>query len=48
MTMAKKDGKVVGQSAYEISKDGKTLTAKVKGIDASGREFEQVIVFDHE
>lgn len=44
--MAKKDGKVIGQSAYEVSRDGKTLTAKIKGIDAKGAEFEQVIVFD--
>ena len=47
-TVAKKDGKVVGQSRYEVSSDGKTLTAKVKGIDASGAEFEQVIVFDRQ
>jgi hypothetical protein len=47
-TVAKKDGKVVGQSRYEVSNDGKTLTAKVKGIDASGAEFGQVIVFDRE
>jgi hypothetical protein len=31
-----------------VSPDGKTLTAKLKGIDASGAEFEQVIVFDRE
>ena len=43
-TVAKKDGKVVGHSIYEISSDGKMLTAKVKGVDASGAEFEQVIV----
>ncbi len=43
---AKKDGKVIGQSAYEVSSDGKTLTAKIKGVDAKGAEFEQVIVFD--
>jgi len=46
--VAKKDGKVAGQSSYEVSSDGKTLTATVKGIDAKGRPFEQVIVFDHE
>jgi hypothetical protein len=44
--VAKKDGKVVGESTYEVSKDGKTLTSKVKGTDAKGRQFEQVIVFD--
>ncbi|MGH9767828.1 MAG: hypothetical protein ACREAB_10380 [Blastocatellia bacterium] len=46
--VAKKDGKVVGESMYEVSKDGKTLTSKVKGTDAKGRQFEQVIVFDRE
>lgn len=47
-SVGKKDGKVVGQSTYEISSDGNTLTAKIKGIDASGSTFEQVIVFDRE
>jgi hypothetical protein len=46
--VAKKDGKVVGEGVYKVSADGKTLTAKVKGFDASGVEFEQVIVFDRE
>ena len=46
--VAKKDGKVVGESTYEVSKDGKTLTSIVKGTDAKGRQFEQVIVFDRE
>jgi hypothetical protein len=46
--VAKKDGKVVGQGSYKVSTDGKRLTAKMKGIDASGAEFEQVIVFDRE
>ena len=47
-TVGKKDGKVLGQSTYEISSDGNTLTAKIKGVDASGSTFEQVIVFDRE
>ncbi|HXG64357.1 MAG TPA: hypothetical protein VNO70_04570 [Blastocatellia bacterium] len=47
-TTAMKDGKVIGRGAYEVSSDGKTLTARIKGIDASGAEFEQVIVFDRE
>src|SRR5262245_23693788 len=47
-TVARKDGKVIGQSTYEISSDGKTMTAKVKGFDAAGAEFQQVIVFDRE
>ncbi len=47
-TTAMKDGRVVGESSYDLSSDGKILTAKVKGIDASGSPFEQVIVFDRE
>jgi hypothetical protein len=46
--VARKDGSVVGESKYEVSKDGKTLTATVKGVDARGRSFEQIIVFDRE
>lgn len=47
-TVAKKDGQVVGQSTYEVSSDATTLTAKLKGSDASGASFEQVIVFDRQ
>jgi hypothetical protein len=46
--VAKKDGSVIGESKYEVSKDRKELTATVKGVDAKGRSFEQVIVFDRE
>ena len=45
-TVAKKDGQVVGNGAYEVSSDGRTLTATVAGIDGAGARFEQVIVFD--
>ena len=45
-TVAKKDGQVVGDGTYEVSSDGKTLTATVAGIDGAGARFEQVIVFD--
>jgi hypothetical protein len=45
-TMAKKDGHVVGRGNYEVSPDRATLTATVGGIDAAGKPFEQVIVFD--
>lgn len=45
-TVAKKDGQVVGEATYEVSADGKTLTATVAGVDGSGKRFEQVIVFD--
>lgn len=47
-SVAKTGGRVVGQSTYEVSGDGKELTARVKGVDASGAEFEQVIVFDRD
>ena len=47
-SVAKKDGTVIGAGRYEVSSDGKTLTSKVKGTDAKGRQFEQVIVFDRE
>ena len=45
-TIAKSKGAQVGRQTYEVSADGKTLTAKVSGVDASGRRFDQVIVFD--
>jgi hypothetical protein len=47
-TVARKDGKPVGQSTYEVSTDGKTLTTRIKGIDASGGSFEQVIVLERQ
>jgi hypothetical protein len=47
-TVAKKDGRKVGDGTYEVSSDGKTLTATVAGIDAAGARFEQVIVFDRD
>lgn len=45
-TIARKDGQVVGEGTYEVSRDGTTLTATVAGIDGKGSRFEQVIVFD--
>ena len=45
-TVARKDGQVVGDGRYEVSSDGKTLTATVAGTDGAGARFEQVIVFD--
>ncbi len=41
-----KDGAVLGRSTYAVSPDGTTMTATVSGIDAAGKEFDQVIVFD--
>jgi hypothetical protein len=47
-TVAMKEGELVGHGRYEVSGDGQTLTAKVSGIDSSGKPFSQVIVFDRE
>jgi hypothetical protein len=43
---AKRDGVALGRGSYEVAEDGRTLTATVNGIDASGKAFDQVIVFD--
>lgn len=45
-TVARKDGQVVGEGTYEVSNDGKTLTATIAGTDGAGARFEQVVVFD--
>ena len=47
-TEARKDGRPVGSGTYAVSDDGRTLTATVAGIDAAGKAFDQVIVFDRE
>lgn len=44
----KKDGQLLSQGTCEVCADGKTLTAKVSGIDAAGKSFGQVIVFEGE
>ena len=44
--VGKKDGEVVSRGSYEVSDDGLTLTATVSGLDAGGRPFDQVVVFD--
>jgi hypothetical protein len=46
--VATKDGVTVGRGLYEVSEDGQTLTATMSGFDASGRAFDQVIVFDRD
>lgn len=43
---ATKDGAMMGHGSYDVSDDGNTMTATVKGIDGNGKAFEQVIVFD--
>ena len=42
----KKGGKAVGTSSRTVSKDGKTLTSKIKVTTAKGEESESVTVFD--
>lgn len=39
-------GAQVGEQSYEVSEDGKTLVARVSGIDANGSSFEQVIILE--
>ena len=45
-TIATKDGATMGHGSYDVSEDGNTMTATVRGIDGRGNGFEQVIVFD--
>ena len=45
-TVGKKDGTVVGYGTYAVSDDDAMMTATVRGTDAKGESFEQVIVFD--
>ena len=39
---------MIGRATYEVSEDNRMLTATVSGVDASGKVFDQVIVFDRE
>ena len=47
-TIGKRGDQTLGRGTYEVSADGRTLTAKVFGTDAQGAAFEQEIVFDRE
>jgi len=47
-TIGQRGEVILGRGTYEVSADGRTLTAKVFGIDAQGAAFEQEIVFDRE
>jgi hypothetical protein len=47
-TVGLANGTEVGRARYEVSEDGRTMTATVSGIDANGKTFDQVIVFDRE
>ena len=46
VSSASKDGAEVGRGSYDVAEDGNTMSATVRGIDGSGKPFEQVIVFD--
>ena len=45
-SVQKKAGKEVGKSKRTVSADGKVLTLVSKGHDASGAEYDDVMVFD--
>src|SRR5581483_5308538 len=45
---SKKDGHIVGQASYVVSRDGRSLTATVSGVDAKQRVFQTRMVFDRE
>src|SRR2546428_3306137 len=47
-TSAKRDGQPLGQGSYEGADDNRVLTATVRGVDAAGKPFAQVIVFDRD
>ena len=47
-TVVTQNGKIIGESTFEVTSDGKTLTATLKGVDGSGANFEQTIVCDRE
>jgi hypothetical protein len=42
----REDGSVVGEGVYEVSKDGKTLTATTSGFDTQLRQFKMRTVWD--
>ena len=45
-SVQKKGGKVIGESTRSVSKDGKELTLKSKGVGADGVQFDNVMVYD--
>jgi hypothetical protein len=47
-TIGKLNGTVMGRAAYEVAEDGTTMTATISGVDAAGKSFEQVVVFERE
>lgn len=47
-SLGRRNGLDVGRASYRVSDDGRRMTATVTGIDAAGKSFDQVIVFDRE
>ena len=47
-TVGKRGDQTLGRGTYEVSADGRTLTARVEGTDAQGAAFDQEIVFVRE
>ena len=47
-TIGKRGPEIIGRGTYEVSADGRTLTATVSGTDAQGAIFEHVILFDRQ
>lgn len=47
-TVARKGEETTGHGTYEVSMDGKTMTATVTAVDTAGRDVQQTIVFDRE
>ncbi len=45
-SVAKYGDAVMSRRTYDVSDDGRTMTATVSGLDAGGRLFHQVLVFD--
>ena len=45
-TEARANGRTLGSATYAVSGNGEQLTATVQGVDAAGKAFDQVIVFD--
>ena len=46
--VGRKDGRAISRATYEVSRDGKTLTAKVGGVDDKSRPLDHYLVFDRE
>jgi hypothetical protein len=47
-TILKKGGTAIGVSNTEVSRDGKVTTVKGSGVDAEGKKFSMVSVYDEQ